>query len=236
MFKSEVFPAPLGPMMDRIRPLGMLTDTPSTAVTPPKRFDTPSTDIWTVIAVMRSALSATFMRGPRYHDRTCNRARTRLQTATRGRSNGPRGDLSSRTKPSLRSWQLFYVQSSLGADQPPPVLNHISVAADPMPWALARRDVRTTSKAMLPNAVGGLAAYWHPHLLGAARPRRRGDRMSALGELVRSSGIGQFSAIQGIAPTLGLDVIPSVFRPLALPRRNTVDLIALKSNHIWRRA
>src|SRR6266849_6882575 len=28
---------------------------------------------------------------------------------------------------------------------------------------------------------------WHPHLLGAARPRRRGDRMSAPGKLVRSS-------------------------------------------------
>src|SRR5712671_3748469 len=28
---------------------------------------------------------------------------------------------------------------------------------------------------------------WHPHLLGAARPRRRGDRMSAPGKLARSS-------------------------------------------------
>ena len=53
---------------------------------------TPSTDIWTVIAVMRSALSAMFMRGPRDHDRdrTYNRARTRLQTATCGRLNGPK--------------------------------------------------------------------------------------------------------------------------------------------------
>src|SRR6266478_2984608 len=28
---------------------------------------------------------------------------------------------------------------------------------------------------------------WHPHLLGAARPRRRGDRMIAPGKLARSS-------------------------------------------------
>src|SRR5262245_39700950 len=64
MFRSEVFPAPLGPMIDRISPLGTSIDTPSTAVTPPKRFDTLSTDIWTVAAVMRSVSSMTFMCGP----------------------------------------------------------------------------------------------------------------------------------------------------------------------------
>jgi hypothetical protein len=65
MFSSEVFPAPFGPMMDRIAPSGTAIDTPSTATTPPNRFDTPSTDIWTVAAVAGSTFSMRFMRGPR---------------------------------------------------------------------------------------------------------------------------------------------------------------------------
>jgi len=44
MLRSEVLPAPFGPMMERMRPLGMSTDTSSTAVTPPKCFDTPAID------------------------------------------------------------------------------------------------------------------------------------------------------------------------------------------------
>src|SRR6266436_2084694 len=101
MFSSEVFPAPLGPMMDSIRPLGTSIDTPSTAVTPPKRLDTPSTDIWTVTAVMRSALSATLMCGPRDQgwDRAYNRARQRLATAACTRLTDQRGDQSSRRNP-----------------------------------------------------------------------------------------------------------------------------------------
>lgn len=89
------------------------------------------------------------------------------------------------------------------------------------------------------NATGfvafeyGLSVKW-PELLKQIAPNVTGAVV--IRDPAISAGIGQFSAIQGIAPTLGLDVIPSVFRPLALPRRNTFDLIALKSNHIWRRA
>src|SRR5712672_2181836 len=40
MFKSEVLPAPLGPMMEAIAPRLTAIDTSSTARTPPNRFDT----------------------------------------------------------------------------------------------------------------------------------------------------------------------------------------------------
>src|SRR5437867_10371870 len=40
MFRSEVLPAPLGPMIEAIAPRSTATDTSSTARTPPNRFDT----------------------------------------------------------------------------------------------------------------------------------------------------------------------------------------------------
>src|SRR4030088_2115315 len=39
---------------------------------------------------------------------------------------------------------------------------------------------------------------WHPHLLGAARPRRRGDRMSAPGKLHDPAG-GRPVRVRGTA-------------------------------------
>src|SRR5882672_1481596 len=41
MLSSEVLPAPFGPMIDRISPRRTMTETSSTARTPPNRFDTP---------------------------------------------------------------------------------------------------------------------------------------------------------------------------------------------------
>src|SRR5215467_11167902 len=46
MFRSEVLPAPLGPMIDRMAPRGTSSDTSCTAVTPPNFFDTPATTSW----------------------------------------------------------------------------------------------------------------------------------------------------------------------------------------------
>src|ERR1700724_4582893 len=47
------------------------------------------------------------------------------------------------------------------------------------------------ARAERPRILAGLhdnhKRAWHPHLLGAARPRRRGDRLRAPGKLVRSS-------------------------------------------------
>src|SRR5215469_15116186 len=43
MLSSDVLPAPLGPMIEAICPCLTAIDTPSTARTPPKRFDAPST-------------------------------------------------------------------------------------------------------------------------------------------------------------------------------------------------
>src|SRR5712691_4576808 len=40
MFRSEVLPAPLGPMIEAIAPRSTAIDTSSTARTPPNRFDT----------------------------------------------------------------------------------------------------------------------------------------------------------------------------------------------------
>src|SRR5216683_7644826 len=40
MFRSEVLPAPLGPMIEAIAPRLTAIDTSSTARTPPNRFDT----------------------------------------------------------------------------------------------------------------------------------------------------------------------------------------------------
>src|SRR5881628_529052 len=78
MLSSEVLPAPFGPMIDRMLPLGMSTDTPSTAVTPPKALQTPSTDICTAAAaVIRLAVSAMFMRPPRNGPRRPTAVQTR---------------------------------------------------------------------------------------------------------------------------------------------------------------
>src|SRR5690242_9312613 len=46
MLSSEVLPAPLGPMIDRMPPRGTSSDTSCTAVTPPNFLDTPSTTSW----------------------------------------------------------------------------------------------------------------------------------------------------------------------------------------------
>src|SRR4051812_34411170 len=46
MFSSDVLPAPLGPMIDRMRPRGTSSDTSWAAVTPPNFLDTPSTTSW----------------------------------------------------------------------------------------------------------------------------------------------------------------------------------------------
>ena len=42
MFKSEVLPAPFGPMIEAIAPRWTAIETSSTARTPPNRFDTPA--------------------------------------------------------------------------------------------------------------------------------------------------------------------------------------------------
>src|SRR5450432_4168234 len=52
MLRSEVLPAPFGPMMETMRPVGMSIDTLSTAVTPPKRLPTPATESWTGAAAL----------------------------------------------------------------------------------------------------------------------------------------------------------------------------------------
>jgi hypothetical protein len=65
---------------------------------------------------------------------------------------------------------------------PSNAMGRFNEAADPQ-MALAARAER-------PRVLAGphdSNMAWHPHLLGAARPRRRGDRMSAPGKLVRSS-------------------------------------------------
>src|SRR3954462_7483921 len=46
MFSSDVLPAPLGPMIERMRPRGTSSDTSWAAVTPPNFLDTPSTTSW----------------------------------------------------------------------------------------------------------------------------------------------------------------------------------------------
>src|SRR4029079_19028537 len=46
MFSNDVLPAPLGPMMDTIRPRGTSSEMSWPAVTPPNFFDTPSTTSW----------------------------------------------------------------------------------------------------------------------------------------------------------------------------------------------
>src|SRR5688572_32853382 len=46
MFRSVVFPAPFGPMMDRISPLRTSTLTRVTAWTPPKALDTSLISSW----------------------------------------------------------------------------------------------------------------------------------------------------------------------------------------------
>src|SRR6185436_16143479 len=46
MFRSDVLPAPLGPMIDRMRPRGTSSEMSWPAVTPPNFFDTPSTTSW----------------------------------------------------------------------------------------------------------------------------------------------------------------------------------------------
>src|SRR3954471_18744817 len=43
MLRSEVLPAPFGPIIEAISPRRTLIDTSSTARTPPNRFDTPVT-------------------------------------------------------------------------------------------------------------------------------------------------------------------------------------------------
>src|SRR5207302_10065533 len=58
-------------------------------------------------------------------------------------------------------------------------MGRFNEAADPQ-MALAAR-------AEGPRAPRQRKMAWHPHLLGAARPRRRGDRMIAPGKLARSS-------------------------------------------------
>src|SRR5258707_13374229 len=52
MLSSEVLPAPFGPMMETMRPMGMSIDTLSTAVTPPNRLPTPATESWTGAAAL----------------------------------------------------------------------------------------------------------------------------------------------------------------------------------------
>src|SRR5438045_750757 len=46
MFSSDVLPAPLGPMIERMRPRGTSSEMSWAAVTPPNFFDTPSTTSW----------------------------------------------------------------------------------------------------------------------------------------------------------------------------------------------
>src|SRR4026207_1302516 len=46
MLSSDVLPAPLGPMMERMRPRGTSSEMSWPAVTPPNFFDTPSTTSW----------------------------------------------------------------------------------------------------------------------------------------------------------------------------------------------
>src|SRR6185503_3804028 len=43
MFRSEVLPAPFGPMIEAMAPRSTEIETSSTARTPPNRFDTPRT-------------------------------------------------------------------------------------------------------------------------------------------------------------------------------------------------
>src|SRR5438552_1973164 len=62
---------------------------------------------------------------------------------------------------------------------PSNAMGRFNEAADPQ-MALAAR-------AEGPRAPRQRKMAWHPHLLGAARPRRRGDRMIAPGKLARSS-------------------------------------------------
>src|SRR5262249_48177868 len=59
MLSSEVLPAPLGPIIDRMLPRGNSTDTSSMASTPPNLLRTPSIDICAVAgAAIRLAVSA----------------------------------------------------------------------------------------------------------------------------------------------------------------------------------
>src|SRR5215471_3258218 len=50
MLRSEVFPAPLGPMTDTISPRRTAKDTSSTAHTPPKCLDTATAESWAASA------------------------------------------------------------------------------------------------------------------------------------------------------------------------------------------
>src|SRR6516164_5171792 len=64
MLRREVLPAPLGPMMERMRPLGISIDTSSTAVTPPNRLLTPATDSWTEAALISWDAGVKFISPP----------------------------------------------------------------------------------------------------------------------------------------------------------------------------
>src|SRR6266852_2472686 len=67
MFKNEVLPAPLGPMIEAIAPRLTAIDTSSTARTPPNRFDTAvaasntSSDVSAARVVAPSAMLLAFL-------------------------------------------------------------------------------------------------------------------------------------------------------------------------------
>src|SRR5258707_793553 len=98
MFRSDVLPAPLGPMIEAIAPRLTVIDTSSTARTPPNRFDTAvaaskisseaPADAWVPPTAMLSASSqkrhggscAAVMAGMmRTQSRECNRVRFRTR-------------------------------------------------------------------------------------------------------------------------------------------------------------
>src|SRR5262245_42816459 len=81
MLRSEVLPAPFGPITDRIRPRGMSMVTSSTATTPPKRLEAPSMDICTAEPVIWPAGWVRFMPWPRT---LCRRGRETTSTMPAG--------------------------------------------------------------------------------------------------------------------------------------------------------
>ena len=96
MLSSEVLPAPFGPMMETMRPLGMSSDTSSTAVTPPKRLPTPATESWTAAALICWEAGVKFISPPLTSGRWAD-AHERHGASRPASTNPPRSHCSVRT-------------------------------------------------------------------------------------------------------------------------------------------
>src|SRR5258708_5235500 len=71
MLSSDVLPAPLGPMIDTIRPRGTSSEMSWPAVTPPNFFDTPSTTSWLSPSATDARRAAAAVMNPPYQRFLC---------------------------------------------------------------------------------------------------------------------------------------------------------------------